>query len=208
MDEKIKKFNIYIEKLCDDILYIRSTFELYINIYNKKKLYNKEMNIAPAFFQTIIPALLESSIMSLARLYKGSNNEVTITSFLNFLEQNKCIFYNTDGSKRNLKSTNNIEEVIKKDKEIVESNKSKIDKLSYVRDKKFAHNDKKYYFKDIDVFKQTNLTIKEIRELIDMSEEFINHFSVEFNGCYNILEPENIFDIDNIFEILSEYSID
>lgn len=54
--------------------------------------YSKEINISPAFYQTVYSALMKSCFMEIAKLYDKSGDAVTIGSLLKECEKNITLF--------------------------------------------------------------------------------------------------------------------
>lgn len=199
------KFNKYVDSIINDLITINSMFGLYNYLYEKRNSKSDEINISPAFFSLTMEALLNYSVLSLARLYKKNDGGITINKFLDFIEMNQKIFYNEDGSKKNKYSNNNIVKVIISDKKVVLESQDKIKKLIITRDKVLAHNDPLYYLTREDIWKSQSLKKEDIQELIYIAADIINHYLVEYCGEYRSIILDNLYDVDKVLDILTNH---
>ena len=160
-----------------------------------------ELNVAPAFFGLTIKALLENSVLRLAKLYDSSNGSATISAFLDFIEQNVNAVFENDNFIR-------IKKDIIKDRENLKSQSERLLKLRVIRDRVLAHNDKKFVHSLKDVFIEQNFIIRDIRELISLGADIVNNYSVYFSGKYVNIYAGNKLDVENVLEILQKHLVD
>lgn len=180
--EVIVIFEDYINKLLDELMYVDSCFELYVHLYNLKtdERTLKSMNLAPGFFQVTMRSLLESSIITLAKLFSESDDR-SIVRFINYVEQNS----------KSIGDANSLKELIAKHRTELDNNEEAIRYLYIWRNKSFAHYDKKYFYDSNQLSKDAPLLIIYIRELIKFGGKVVNDYQSESNGKYTSIAALN-----------------
>lgn len=204
-------FETYVIRLLDELTFIDSCFELWFHISNKQVDRVKELNIAPAFFTVVKKSLLNSAIISLAKLYENYDGKKrsgrNLMKFLNYVEMNQDIFPKDKDTRRKNRCNYLINsDLVNKHRQLIKDSKSKIDNLFYWRDKYYAHFDKKYFEKPETLGKDAELTIGHIRDLIKLATEILNDYSVAYNGTFHSIRATNLYDVDNVLEILHDYN--
>jgi len=201
--ERTEMFKKYLDKLFNELMSIETHLELYVYIYNLKATNLSELNLAPAFFGNVIQVFLSNTIFSLSRIYENydgrNRSDRNLSKFLDFLEQCFDIFpqdsdYKVDAS------------LIKKHRGMIDNHKEVLNNLFAWRDKHFAHFDKHYFFETEKLSEDYNLTLNNLRTLIQLAKEILNYYSIAYSGTYNAVTPTNLLDIENIIEILADYN--
>ena len=182
-------FDDYVNKLIDELMYVDSCFGLYFHLQNLKA--NEEtlniMNIAPGFFQITIRSLLESSIITLAKLYSNKDDR-SIIRFIKYVEQNS----------EHIIGGKSINDLILKHKSELDDNKEAIKYLFMWRNKSYAHYDKQYFFDSEQLAIDAPLLIGYINKLIALGGKIVNDYQVMSCGKYACISALNRFDIDHL----------
>jgi len=80
-----------------------------------------------------------------------------------------------------------------------------LDKLFAWRDKYFAHYDSKFFLNDKLLENKYELIVGDIRKLIRLAAEILNHFSIGYDGVANAVRAANLYDVDSVIEILHKH---
>ena len=205
-----ESFEKYLRILFQDLTRIDSLFELSIHIVNYRSNRLKELNIAPSFFSLVLDSFFHTTVISLARLYDSykiiNRSDKNLIRFMNFTEQNIKLFPKDDHT---IKKFNIIHPVsltsINKYRKSVQEVTPILDKLFDWRDKYFAHYDNKFFLNENLLETKYGLVIGDIRKLIRLAAEILNHFSIGYNGVANAVRTANLYDIDSVIEILHKH---
>lgn len=172
--------------------------------------FNPKVNIAPAFFSVTYNALTDCLLLELSKLYCDSHvDERTLKKLINKAEANAKLFpteitYGAnveDGEKypSSIKTkTVNIHEELNGIKRELETLEPIIKKLNLRRDKKIAHNDKKYFLHPEQLQNESPLLMAELHQLIHFAGKFCNNLLCYLNGGvvgYNSLQTEDLKDL-------------
>lgn len=207
MADKIETFKNDVEGLLEEVYTLNSFYLLHKHLKNKTT-YEENLNAmkrASAFFQLTMNSFQYSALMGLAKLYEpNSRNSKNINKFLNYIEaHHREIFDNSSATKCRLGRDTDINtSIVRAHMERIEQYQRPINNLIAWRDKKFAHNDKKYFSTERELAKDFPITFGEIEELINLASEILNTYQVGFNGTHTVVEPTNTFDVDNVIESL------
>lgn len=134
-------------------------------------------------------SLLESTIITLAKLYSESDDR-SIIKFVNFIEQNA----------KDIGNVTVVSRLVNKHREEFVKFEEAIQYLYTWRNKSYAHYDKKYFYDSDKLAHDAPLLIGYIRKLIQLAGRIINDYQKEFNGYYSVFEAENKYDIDKLLE--------
>lgn len=174
------------------------------------KEFNGKINMAPAFFSVTLNALFDSLQLELSKLYCDTQkNEKTINKLINIAEANANLFPTDVVYGANIEDAENSEFEIKKinikndlsrAKKDLEELKPIIENINTRRDKKIAHNDKKYFLCPREIYIDTPLTMSELHALICFAGDFCNKLLCYLNESiigYNCFYTE---DLKNLLE--------
>lgn len=166
--EELKSVFISFSK---EIQYADSTFETYFIMKFGDKRWEKAYSVAPAFFSLAIRSMLNEALLTLAKLYeRGNRSDKNFIKLLNYIEGNLKSF---DDSKKSL-----LLSEIRNQRELLSTKESEISKVLVWRDKLIAHNDNEYFSNPTKIGEDVGLSAEEIRDLIQISMNLLNCFSL------------------------------
>lgn len=177
---------------------VDSMFDLYIYLYNQKVERIDVLNIAPAFFGLTIHALLENATIRLCRLYDSDKNTITITKYINYVEQNtKAIF--------DEKHYKEIYKIVQESKKKIESFSKEISELKSMRDTALAHNDPCKLTINFDMWSDKDIHIADIHNLIEYGATVVNNFCHFSDSTVHSISATNKLDVEGLLNILERY---
>ncbi len=172
--------------------------------------FNDKINCAPAFFSVVHNALIDCLLLELSKLYCDfRSDERTLIKLINKAESQAKLFPSEityganveDGEKYPAlikTKTVNIHEELRRIKQGLEILEPIIKKLNLRRDKKIAHNDKKYFLKPEQLQSETPVLMEELYKLIHFAGKLCNKLLCYLNGSvvgYNSLQTEDLKDL-------------
>lgn len=169
--------------------------------------FNRKINTAPAFFSVTLNALNDSLQLELSKLYCDTHkDERTLLKLINKVQANANLF--PTEIERRANSDNNeddqfskkiqkvdVNAVLKRAKEDLEKLNPVIDNLNLRRDKKIAHNDKKYFLLPRKIYVESPMTMADFHSLIHFAGKFCNELLCYLNDSivgYNSLHTEDL----------------
>ncbi len=220
MNDIEKKFELFSKKLLNEIIVINNNFLLYKHLIEKHNDRLDAMNYASAFFGMIEEALFTDVLMGLARLYENNMRKSfgNLFNYLNFIDANSKIFTvenkirrigNIGGLEGYIKEnfTKETETILIEHKNILRDMQTKIETLRTWRDKYYAHNDSKYFLKPENFFRENPLLYEDMEDLIRKAHEIVDTHRCRFNGVTTVISYSNVFDVDEILDIVNEYHL-
>ena len=186
--ETEKKFEDHRNKLRHEATCLASYIALYRNLHERRTDRLAEMNLAPAFFQTVIMALNSALILWVSKLF-DKNGQRGIFNFLSFIENNLGIFSieqlqrrrNYPAGHRLLDQEPITVETINEYKRLIESLEC-LPSFRTRRDKFYAHFDKEYFFDPDRLAEEAPLTRDDLEEVVRILSEIIDHYSCAYDG--------------------------
>ena len=178
-------------------------------IIERLKDREKEINIAPAFFNTVINSLFHSYVLWIDKLC-SPKSERGLFNYLKFIENNRKLFDRENWNKRRADKHRDpgkyqidsiTYETIKEDLELLSSLSIKED-IENIRHKYTAHFDKEYFYDKNKLRTEIKINIDDLMSTINVIKSIYNRYSVAYDGVQNTLEPYNINDIDYILDRL------
>ncbi len=170
------------------------------------------MNIAPAFFQTILNSLFTCIINWTHNLF-STKSERGLFNFLVFIENNLALLSIEELKRRNQYPDNHWmlerEQISYK---TIKSHRDQIDSISSLdsvktrRDKFHAHFDKDYFFERNKISEDAPITWEDLEKIKETMKDIINTYSAAYDGNVYDLQVVNSYDIDNVLDILHEYN--
>lgn len=176
------KFEEYREYLRQEAIRLASYIRLYRRLHELRSERLAEMNMAPAFFQTVIDALFSVIVLWVHKIF-SEKSERGLWNFLVFCEYNRDIFEIKELQRRRnypdghwlLVDQEPITfETIGKDKKRI----SELESLpSFIlrRDKFHAHFDKEYFFDRRKLSEDAPLKWSDLGEVVKAMKEIINY---------------------------------
>lgn len=198
-----EKYYQYLNFIFDELTYIKSAFELYIHVYNKRTTVEDLaiLNISPAFWGMVTDALLNNSVIKLCKLYDSNTDTITISKFIKFISSNATKIFNA-------KNIYEITTLISNDTDLIQTKAGFILKLKELRDKSLAHNDKKLFQINSSIWSKVDLKIGDIRMLIDTCADIVNNYVHFSDETFQVIEFMNSKDIDKTLDIIKKYKLE
>jgi hypothetical protein len=174
----------------------------------------EELNLAPAFFQTVLTAL-RSGIVAWSHkfLVGGSRQEVSMGTFLNFTGQHLVIFGTEAFRERRGLAVDawQVRNHIAPTTEAVRLDRRRLAALTalpslrVLRDKFHAHFDPQYFLRPEELDEAAPLTWGELTEIRRVIEDILNRYSVAFDGDHFVFDPLNQLDVEHVITALHEH---
>ncbi len=193
------EFEAYQRRLRDELNTASWHFAIWKHLQNLRKDYLRELNQAPAFFQLTMRAHFLETVMRLCKFFDDPEDKkgdsLSIYEFLKFVEQNRHLFYKKailrriqpeyDHEGKVLKSKLRSHKIVTSGE--IQRHRSKIERLPIknlrkLRHKSFAHIDKKFVQKDIDVFKKYPVKISDIDKTIEALHRLLNRYNIAYDS--------------------------
>ena len=80
-----------------------------------------------------------------------------------------------------------------------------LERINFRRDKFHAHFDKKYFMQPEKISAEAPLTWKDLSDIEETLKNIYNKYSCAFDGNYQEFELVNLYDIDNILDIVNNH---
>lgn len=196
MNQKEKMKNDLLEEINSyyrHFVYLKDIHKVFDHL-NKMQLDEsgkQKLHQAPNFFMIVECGLIDSFMISLARLYDNSEDAKTIQALIKKSKRNISLFNSNSDVRAKLEEFEN--ELDDADGFI----SSAIETIKHRRDKMLVHNDKKYFQhpeKD-----NSHLPMYKIWMLIDFTEKLLNYLLQELSSESNLTTKYNE-DLDNLFK--------
>lgn len=197
----IEKAKQLIKGLMQEIIQVKSKFELWKYLQKERNTHIDELNLAPAFFTLTLHSLFNDVIITTAKLYEHGKDTINLNKLINIAENHRDVFNYQEGNELLLNN-----KVIKEHKELIESKQPEIDNLFVWRDKVYAHNDRKYFFEKKQLLQDAELTIEHIEELLQSAWQIVNFYSLALEGKAWYPDSPDTLDVKRILFILREYN--
>ena len=171
---------------------------------------NKKVNIAPAFFSVTLNSLSASLEIELSKLYCDTHkDERTLLKLINKVQANAKLFpkeikYGANVVDCDIYKFKEKTVMVDINKEILQAQEDIkklepiISNLNLRRDKKIAHNDKKYFLLPKKIYVDSPMTMADFHTLIQYAGKLCNRFLCYLNGSvvgYNSLHTEDLKDL-------------
>lgn len=191
----------------------RLTMFIAIYRYLHERHYDRldALNVAPAFFQTILIALKTSIVVAAhSLLVGGTKQEFTTGRFLHFVTDHLDLF-TTDAfaSRRGLpydawqvrKHEPPTVETIREDRKRI-ATLTAIPSLRVLRNKFHAHLDPQYFLSPETLADDAPLRWGDVSEILEVLCGVLNRYSVAFDGNHFVFEPTNMLDVEHVIAAL------
>lgn len=206
------KFEEYRQYLHKEATRLTSYIVLYRGLEELRYERLDEINMAPAFFQVVVDALLSAIVLWVEKIFDEQSQRGLI-NFLTFCEYHRDLFALKELQRRKnypddhwmLKNREPITcQTIINDKKRV-SNVQSLPSFKLRRDKFHAHFDKKYFFDREKLENDAPLKRSDLTQLIEVMKDIINKYSADYDGSLYAIEPFNINDIEYLLNCLHSY---
>jgi hypothetical protein len=209
--EAEKHFEEYREWLQLELSKLATYVRLYRRLHERMEDRLNEMNIAPAFFSTIIDALFSAIVLWVEKLY-GERSERGLVNLLAFIEEHRHIFDIKELQRR--KNYPNDHWMLKNREpvtiESIRADRTRIAEFKPLasfklrRDKYHAHFDKKYFFDRTTIQQDAPLTWGDLQQVVQLGKEILNAYSADYDGNLHAIEPINASDVDYLLDQLHQ----
>jgi len=183
----------------------------YRYLHERRADFLAELNVAPAFFQTVFVTFRTTWVVrSYGLLAGGGREEFTITKFLKFVRENLDLFskeafvrrrvlpYGGRQAERHKAPT---AESVRRDLRRVNQLKA-IKGLRIQRNKFYGHLDPEYFYDPDLLMKSAPLEWGDLKQIEDVLTDILNRYSEAFDGELFAFEPENMLDVQKILDVL------
>jgi len=209
-----KHFNKYRKHLSDEVIKLSGFISVFRTLHERRNDRLDAMNMAPAFFRSVLNSLYSSIVLWSYKLY-DENSERGFCNLLNFVEGNLGMFSKTSFKERSGTDENHflfrnnswkpltIDE-IESHRQMIRSNHA-IANIKIQRDKFHAHFDSKYFFDRDKLDIDAPVTWNDLDSIKDLSKKLLSRYSKAFDGTGIAITPVNIEDINGILDIVKNY---
>jgi hypothetical protein len=202
-------FKEYRDWLQQELSKLATYVRLYRRLHERKEDRLREMNIAPAFFLTVIDALFSAIVLWVDKLF-GERSERGLVNLLGFIEQHCHIFDIKELQRR--KNYPNDHWMLQNRKpvtiESIRADRTRIAEFKPLasfklrRDKYHAHFDKTYFFDRTKIQEDAPLTWSDLDQVVQLGKDILNAYSADYDGNVHSIEPINASDVDYLLDQL------
>lgn len=167
-----------------------------------------EMNLAPAFFQTVTDGLFSAIVLWVDKLF-GEHAERGLHNFLTFVEYHRdMLSIEALKLRRGYPDGHWMLDREKIDFKAVEEDRQRLrsfpalQSIRIRRDKFHAHFDKEYFFDRKRLGDDAPLRWSDLEEALSLVKDILNRYSAAYDGNLYDLEPLNASDLDDLLEEL------
>ena len=177
--EELKK---EIEQYLINLQIVYDSFNLYKKIKSSVTDYNNEIQSIFAFLEVCLYSLENTFFISLSKYFMLKSDEKTIYILLKLCEDNSNLFptahiesyIHPNGEAENFEELFNILEDIKQIRKDLKKYNKTISNLREIRNKYFAHADRNYFKRPIELFKQYSIKNTDLENLINLLYRSLN----------------------------------
>jgi hypothetical protein len=208
------KFEEYRQQLREEAVRLACYVRVYRRLHERRQDRLAEMNLAPAFFQTVTDALFSAIVLWVDKLC-DERSERGLHNFLTFVEHHQDIL-SIDALKRRRSYPDghwmlNREKIdlraIQEDRERIRTF-APLQSFRLRRDKFHAHFDKEYFFDRGRLGDDAPLSWNDLEETVALMKDVLDRYSTAYDGDIFVLEPMNASDLDHLLEELHRARVD
>lgn len=207
-DEFETQFRQYRESLKQEIQRFFSAVAVFRRINDRKQDHLAELNLAPAFFNTVEDALLTTIVLWADKLFDEAGKR-GLFNFLVLIEYN-CKWMTAKQLQRR-KGYPDDHWMMQNRKVItpvsVEADRDAIRNLPALksfkirRDKYHGHFDKEYFFDRSRLHEEAPLSWADLEEAKKVMIQLLNGYSADFDGAMFMGDAFNITDLDRLLQV-------
>jgi hypothetical protein len=210
-DEFDDQFIEYRGHLQDEVKRLNNFIAVYLQIQHRKADMLGELNLAPAFFQTVESALFSAVILWIDKLLDESG-ERGIFNFLALVEHNQKWLSAAELKRRKGYPDDHwmLRDRTKITAKTVEADRDRIRGLNGLasirlrRDKFHGHFDKKYFFERSKISEDAPILRTDLEQAVQAMGSIINGYSADFDGSVHSWIPVNIDDLSTLLKHASK----
>jgi hypothetical protein len=205
-----QKFEEYRRYLGEEVRRLAMYIRVYRRLHERREDRLNELNIAPAFFGTVIDALFSVIILWVDKLF-DEKGERGFFNFLTFIEYNResisiAALQRRRGypdGHRMLERTPITLAVINEDRARIRALEA-LPSFKLRRDKFHGHFDKDYFFDRKRLRVEAPLKWDDLDHALNLMHEILERYSAPYDGQLHALAPLNIDDIDRLLDELHD----
>ena len=184
-----------VESFKNEIVRIDSAHRLYLRLAEQHKEDVDVMNTAHIFFRRVFEAVESDIIVSLSKLYEIGRSDRNLMKLVNYVRSNRTsVDWGYEEISR--EQTEEHEQLIKEQKEVVES-------VINRRDKFYAHHDKEYWGDGGDLTEDFPLDVDGVEGLLEVAERIVGDYYRALTG--GDMDMTGNIDVGRVFRALGEY---
>lgn len=209
-----KQFEIYRDGFQREGQRLIGFIAVYRRLHERRHNRLDALNIAPAFFQLVLMSLRTSIIVAAHALFNGGGgNEVSLRTFLNFVSRNINLFSLEQlASRRGWRLGDEYmhhrvaptADTVRQDRKTIDRIES-LKHVAMLRNKRLAHIDADYFNNPTKAAEAAPLKWGDLTELQQTYETIVNRYSSAYDASTLTYKPMNIYDIDDVIEILHRH---
>ncbi len=183
----------------------------YRYLHERRADFLDELNVAPAFFQTVFVALRTTWVVrSYSLLAERSKKALTIGTFLTFVRENLDLFSTKAFLRRRVLpfGGGQAEEHDTPTKESIDLDIQRVNQLPVVeglriqRHKFYAHLDPEYFANPDLLMKSAPIEWGGLKQIQDVLIDVLDRYSVAFDAEPFAFEPANMLDVQKVLDAL------
>ena len=206
-EEFDEQFIEYRSHLQDEVKRLNNFIAVYLQIQDRKSDMLSELNLAPAFFQTVESALFSAVILWIDKLL-DERGERGMFNFLTLVEHNHKWLSVAELKRRKNYPDDHwmLKDRTKTTAKTVEADRDRIRNLNGLasfrlrRDKFHGHFDKKYFFERAKISEEAPILRTDLEEAVGLMGSIINGYSADFDGLVQSWAPVNIDDLSTLLK--------
>lgn len=213
--ESERRFENYRMFLLNEAQRLTNYIDVYRTLQERTDDNLEQINIAPAFFSTVIDALFSAIILWTDKMF-DQEGQRGLFNFLVLCEHNRKIFAVKELQRRrnypnDHRMLHNRSDVSYK---MIQDHHQKIEQLSWFpsiktrRDKFHGHFDTNYFFNREKIVADAPLKYSDLQEIIEAMDDVINTYSATYDGQVFSMESMNIRDVNGILRRLQQSAND
>jgi hypothetical protein len=187
---------------------------LYRRVHERRHDRLAALNVAPAFFQTVLASLHVTIVVRAHALFDaGDGSDHGLRKFLKFVSGNIGLFsleqlaarkgWPLDHENMRNRRAPTVA-MVRADRKAIARIKS-LNSIDLLRNKVHAHIDAEYLADPGKAADDAPLTWADLSELRSTFEQIVNRYSSAYDASSLIFEPVNVNDVDEVVEILHQY---
>jgi len=189
-----QQFVDYYDKLRNELNKAHTHYEISKCLKKAIQTHNTEFNEATTFFALTIDAHLFATVMSISIFTDKRSDSLHLNLFFKFVMDNLDMFSAANYKRRLRIKGTDIEDCehwaakhTDVTRKMVDQDMARIDSLPIAnirawRDKKIAHIEKDLVLKNVDIMKESPVTIQEIDDIIGTFHEILNRYRIAYDG--------------------------
>jgi HEPN superfamily AbiU2-like protein len=210
LDSQFRELLVAFRREVQTLVMVLNTYRY---LHERRGDFLNELNLAPAFFQTVLVALRTTWVIrGYSLLIGGDKDEFTMKRFLGFVGANLELFSKEAYLRRRSlpyfgwqaeKHEAPTKETVRTDRRRIERLRANTS-LRVLRQKFYGHFDPEYFFEPEQLGDAAPLPWDDLREIEEVLTDVLNRYSRAFDGEFYAFKPSNMLDFQNILDRLRQ----